>query len=587
MKRLAVILPLLLLLAALCGCGSRTRVSARLDALDSLVVNYPDSVQALLKSMQSRMQNESEDIRMYYQLLCIKADFCVFEHPQNDSTVLSVLHYYEHHKDKYLTAEAYYYTGRTYASLGDALQAMDYYKQVLEMAPEDIEDRKITFLRGCTYSQMGTLLVNQNLYEQALSCYQMVYRYDQLLNKQSLLVCDEIDLSSIYYNLNMKDSALFYLDKAEKTAVSSGDTASLNNVHFLRVNYYRLEGDYRKALELNSLLIPCVNFANGENVYYVQGELHLRLNQLDSSKVYFQKVLELPHAIPLAKENASKALGEIAMKEGRQKDAVSHFNDYIYYSDSTDRMQKKEALLKVYELYNYNLRERENQRLTLDNVRKTNLIVTLLLALLLLATVSMLVVRHLRQKQAKSLQQIARLKRWHDEQERTSQSFIDSNLQRIEKLEKQLQSTVSEKEQYRQELRSQIERLQSKNHQIRLKQVSQKQQRREVLKSETYKLLLSELSDGRIVHPDVWRKVEATVDDIYVGFTERLREYVPVSETEKQVALLTKLEFSPADIAVLVGRGRSSITMLRKRLYFKIFGVEGNSKDFDQFLRLL
>ena len=571
-------------LAVLCGCEGEQRVSAQLDELDSLVVNYPDSVQALLKSMQSRMQNESEDIRMYYQLLCIKADFCVFEHPQNDSTVLSVLHYYEHHKDKYLTAEAYYYTGRTYASLGDALQAMDYYKQVLEMAPEDIEDRKITFLRGCTYSQMGTLLVNQNLYEQALSCYQMVYRYDQLLNKQSLLVCDEIDLSSIYYNLNMKDSALFYLDKAEKTAVSSGDTASLNNVRFLRVNYYRLEGDYRKALELNSLLIPCMNFANGENVYYVQGELHLRLNQLDSSKVYFQKVLELPHAIPLAKENASKALGEIAMKEGRQKDAVSHFNDYIYYSDSTDRMQKKEALLKVYELYNYNIRERENQRLGLENEKKTKLVVTLSLVLLLFVVIAIAIYRHLKVKQAQSRIQIARLRRWNDEQARTSQEFIDNNRRQIQALEQQLQSAKFEKEQYRQELQNKIAKLQMQNQKIILRNEEKTRQRTEVIQSDTYKLLLSELKHGSIIRESMWREVETMVNDIYEGFTDKLRENISLNDTENKVSLLTKLQFSPKDIAVLVGRGQSSITMLRKRLFFKIFGTEGSSKDLDNYL---
>ena len=587
MKRLAAILPLLLLLAALFGCGSRTRVSARLDALDTLVVDYPDSVLAVLQSIRPQMENESESLRMQYKLLCIKAGFLADGYSKNDSTIFSVLYYYEHHPDKLLTPEAYYYTGRTYESLGDALRATDYYNKALEMLPEDLKDRKSVFLRGCVFSHMGSLLYKQGLYEQALVCCQMVYNYDRLLGRKSMVVLDERDLGFTYYALNMKDSAFYYYDKAEQTALSLGDSVSLSYVRQMRVDCYRNEGDYQQALELNSRLLPSVTSTTAERVYYLQGELYMRLHQLDSSRIYFQKVLELPNLSPFSKGNANKALGEMALWEGRLSEAVSHLNTFIFCLDSIEQMQKKEAVLKAHELYNYNLRERENQRLTLDNVRKIYLIVTLLLALLLLATVSMLVVRHLRQKQAKSLQQIARLKRWHDEQERTSQSFIDSNLQKIEKLEKQLQSTVSEKEQYRQELQSQIERLQSKNQQIRLKQVSQKQQRREVLKSETYKLLLSELSDGRIVHPDVWRKVEATVDDIYVGFTERLREYVPVSETEKQVALLTKLEFSPADIAVLVGRGRSSITMLRKRLYFKIFGVEGNSKDFDQFLRLL
>ena len=132
----------LLLLVVLTGCGERARVSARLDALDTLVIDRPDSVSSVLASMQSQMEGEAEGLRMYYQLLCIKADFCIYEYPKNDSTVLAVLHYFEQHPDRYLTAQATYYAGRTYEYLGDALQAMDCYKQTLEMLPEDLDDLK-------------------------------------------------------------------------------------------------------------------------------------------------------------------------------------------------------------------------------------------------------------------------------------------------------------------------------------------------------------------------------------------------------------------------------------------------------------
>ncbi|MBQ3780512.1 MAG: hypothetical protein II801_01855, partial [Bacteroidaceae bacterium] len=394
MKRLAAILPLLLLLSALFGCGSRTRVSARLDALDTLVVDYPDSVLAALQSIRPQMENESESLRMQYKLLCIKAGFLADGYSKNDSTIFSVLYYYEHHPDKHLTPEAYYYTGRTYESLGDALRATDYYNKALEMLPEDLKDRKSVFLRGCVFSHMGSLLYKQGLYEQALVCCQMVYNYDRLLGRKSMVVLDERDLGFTYYALNMKDSAFYYYDKAEQTALSLGDSVSLSYVRQMRVDCYRNEGDYQQALELNSRLLPSVTSTTAERVYYLQGELYMRLHQLDSSRIYFQKVLELPNLSPFSKGNANKALGEMALWEGRLSEAVSHLNTFIFCLDSIEQMQKKEAVLKAHELYNYNLRERENQRLTLDNVRKTYLIVTLLLALLLLATVSMLVVKH-------------------------------------------------------------------------------------------------------------------------------------------------------------------------------------------------
>ena len=584
MMRKLLYISALVFLAVLTGCADRERVSARLDALDSLVVEHPDSVLSVLESMQGPVEDEKESVRKHYQLLCMKADFLVYEFPQNDSIVLSVLHYYESHPDKYLTAEAYHYTGRTYEYLGDALQAMDYYKQVLEMLPEDLEDRRSVFLRGCASSHMGTLLFKQGMYEQALTCYQMVYKYDKLLHHKSLLVCDERDLGDTYYALNQKDSALYYYDKAEQTALSLGDTVSLNNVRFMRAIYHRNEGNYQKALELNRALLSRVNSTNGEGVYYLQGELYLRLHQLDSSRVYFRKVMELPHTAPVAKENASKALGEIALREGRLKDAVSHFNDYIYYSDSTDRAQKKEAIMKAYELYSYNLRERENQRLSLENERKTLLVVILSLLLLLTGVVFVAIYRHLMDRQARSRLQIARLRRWNEEKERASQEFIDNNLQKIRDLELQLQSSESEKEQYRLSLQAQIEKLQGQNRKAVLRQEEKERQWNEVLQSDTYRFLLSELKSGQIVRDSVWQDVESMVNEIYDGFITQLRESISLNSMEKQVVLLTKLQFSPSDIAVLVGRGKSSITMLRQRLYFKIFGTEGKSKDLDSYL---
>ena len=187
-------------------------------------------------------------------------------------------------------------------------------------------------------------------------------------------------------------------------------------------------------------------------------------------------------------------------------------------------------------------------------------------------------------RQARSRLQIARLRRWNEEKERASQEFIDNNLQKIRDLELQLQSSESEKEQYRLSLQAQIEKLQGQNRKAVLRQEEKERQWNEVLQSDTYRFLLSELKSGQIVRDSVWQDVESMVNEIYDGFITQLRESISLNSMEKQVVLLTKLRFSPTDIAKLVGRGQSSITMTRKRLYFKIFGREGSSKDLDEYL---
>lgn len=540
----------LLLLAVLTGCGERARVSARLNALDSLVIDRPDSVSSVLASMQSQMEGEAEGLRMYYQLLCIKADFCIYEYPKNDSTVLAVLHYFEQHPDRYLTAQATYYAGRTYEYLGDALQAMDCYKQTLEMLPEDLDDQKSVFLRGCVFSHMGTLLYRQGLYEQALTCYQTVYKYDKLLHHKSMLVYDESDLGYTYYMLNQKDSALYYYDKAEQTAFSLGDTASLNRVRLMRVNYYRDEGNYQKALELNSQLLPCADPTNFESVYYLQGELFYRLNSIDSSRLYFQQVLTMPHASAISKGNANKVLGEISLREGHLTAAVAFLNAFIHYSDTISQMQKKEAVLKAYELYNYNLRERENQRLSLENERKTHLVVVLSLVLLLLFTI--FVAFYYRNKRRKQLVSF----------ERTRRKMLEDRsrlkLQQQEQINRKNLEKISL-------LKSQLERQSSI--------------------MEHFKAV--DDTGSRMMHMtnDDWQSLEVALDDTYQQFVTRLRQQFPkMNEDGIRLCMLGKLGLTTRQISNIFSISPLSVTKRKQRLRKDYLSVIEEGKTFDEII---
>ncbi len=51
--------------------------------------------------------------------------------------------------------------------------------------------------------------------------------------------------------------------------------------------------------------------------------------------------------------------------------------------------------------------------------------------------------------------------------------------------------------------------------------------------------------------------------------------------------MLIKIGINMKDIATLVGRRPSAITMARKRLHTKILGRSGNGNDFDEFIKSL
>ena len=84
---------------------------------------------------------------------------------------------------------------------------------------------------------------------------------------------------------------------------------------------------------------------------------------------------------------------------------------------------------------------------------------------------------------------------------------------------------------------------------------------------------------------DQWQELQTEIDKAYNNFTTRLYAKCPkLNETELHVCYLLKLKVSPTDIAHIIVRQISTVSVIRKRLYEKIHGVEGNAKQLDDFI---
>lgn len=60
-----------------------------------------------------------------------------------------------------------------------------------------------------------------------------------------------------------------------------------------------------------------------------------------------------------------------------------------------------------------------------------------------------------------------------------------------------------------------------------------------------------------------------------------------VNEYEYQVCMLIRTGFTPSDICILMNTSKSSIANVRKKLYKKLTGRNGSSKDFDAYINSL
>ena len=92
------------------------------------------------------------------------------------------------------------------------------------------------------------------------------------------------------------------------------------------------------------------------------------------------------------------------------------------------------------------------------------------------------------------------------------------------------------------------------------------------------------LNDGRSMNQADWQELTEAVDGLYSGFSEKLFSLYRMSEQDYHVSLLIKVRIQPKDIATLTAHSKESIASTRSRLYQKVFGKKGSTKDWDDFI---
>ena len=109
----------------------------------------------------------------------------------------------------------------------------------------------------------------------------------------------------------------------------------------------------------------------------------------------------------------------------------------------------------------------------------------------------------------------------------------------------------------------------------------------EFYSSEYYRSLRQRIESGEPMQAAEWSAVEQHLKPVYPNFISRLYNLHNLSTHEYQVCLLLKLNIPPTQIANVLCKEVSSISSTRSRLYGKVFGKKGSSKDWDAFIATL
>lgn len=102
-----------------------------------------------------------------------------------------------------------------------------------------------------------------------------------------------------------------------------------------------------------------------------------------------------------------------------------------------------------------------------------------------------------------------------------------------------------------------------------------------------YTSLHERIDKGEHLTEEDWTSINEKINSVYPHFISSLLNLYEMSQTELQVCTLIKLNLTPSQIANVLCREKSTISSIRSRLYSKVFGGKGGTKEWDDFIHSL
>ena len=205
----------------------------------------------------------------------------------------------------------------------------------------------------------------------------------------------------------------------------------------------------------------------------------------------------------------------------------------------------------------------------------------LIIGMVVYAVLFVVTVQNSRRKMVAMHEKIRTLQ---ESQQAQSLQSIAENETKIAELETLLKKLGDENSLLRLELEEKKATLDYNNKVARLENEKREHAETMIFSSDVYQRIQVCLNNGRSMTHQDWTELTEVVNSIYTGFTEKLYSLYRMSEQDYHVSLLIKVRIQPKDIALLTAHSKESVASTRSRLYSKVFGIKGSSKDWDDFI---
>lgn len=558
-KHILAVIPLFLLLTLLAGCGQRTRVEAQLDTLDSILSIPPDGPEALvdydsifhqLDSLQPSVIGD-DALEARWNLLFTMAEDKSDRPLLLDLRIRPAYDYYAAQTqdgtrgDSILLhrfAQSCFYLGAHYYQC-DSLARMEQLMHRSAEVSKSCGDHYTAYL-ALTY--LSERLIHSNntkaiqLALESLDEYQKS-PFPSIYNK----ICVLLNIGNCYFWGIEKDKSLDYFEKALSYSLQN-DSVLLGNIYSDLSLFYVSNGDcdnavryLQKVLSLNSLSTGKVNEELLANVF-------LSIDSLERAEDVLENML--PHANSYKKLLVFQNLQSIALRKNDTETAKvwndsiridiwnMHIEDmrdnFVFFQKSLDSEKKSLYLTRTVELH------------------KTWFMIAVILCAFIIAVIVIVV----------------RVRITHKEK-----------MLKLERLRRSLLADFNERQilQKEQEIQWKNEKLEIlKSHLVLQSDIIDRL--RAVENSDTQFVCVSDTE---------WANLEDTLNEIYEGFVDHLRQSFPsLNNDSLRLCMLQKIHLTNRQMANIFVLELSSITKRKQRIKSVLSPSFGENLSFDEMI---
>ena len=575
------LLPIILSILLLTACGESGRVQfQQLQQIDSIAEVNADSAIVMLNAI-NRDSLWGNDNKYYFDLLNIRANDKAYIAHTSNSAILSVINYFENHDFYNLLPVAYYYGGRVYSDLGDAPQALEYFQKALNC--ENINSR----FEIVAYSQMAGIYHKQKVYDLAIPTYKKAIELNAKNNNTLGIIYNTRSMGDVYSKLNNSDSAIILYNNAVTLAQKEKYTTLASSINLSLAELHLFNHEYSKAYyHLNSMknFIPKEDSISEANTYAL---LYYQLNNIDSTIFYCKKLIKSKNLN--TQLNGYNILANLHMHNNRINEAYDAMIMSTKLSDSISKLQTPQEIRQLSSIYNYQIRERENNKLKQEAQENEIKIICLVSFIVIIFSISIFVFLIIRKRKRiikLKLQNVELLLKQSNE---VSENTIAKNNETIAQLESQISSINCENQSLIQELENQKKLLVLNNE----KAIIYKKQKDNAILTFNNEDFVKEIHHRLKIYPEEknilseneWNYLIDKISNLFPEFIDTLHDLpFKISNYEFRVSILIKTKFAPREIARLTNHSESSVSLTRARLYKKLTNDTGKASDWDNFI---